>query len=269
MKAIWTGFHSVLSDGIEQFIAHKRTLDRRYDVEEKTLRLFDRYLTSQKVEHLRQVTPSLIEAFLASRPRKQARSYNHLLSTVRRLFDWLFAQGIVERSPVQTATRRQTAQRIPFIFDRTAARRLLDLATGLPDNPRALMRGTSYHAIFAILYGLGLRVGEVCRLRQRDIDLNVSVRRTHLCTAEPRRYCTCRKGGAYGTEDIGVVDSTGPVLAQACSTVGEIRCDAGSVLQGTQALGRRIPLVASQAGGRPAGARSPEEVASHVRPDLH
>ena len=30
MKAIWTGFHSVLSDGIEQFIAHKRTLGRRY-----------------------------------------------------------------------------------------------------------------------------------------------------------------------------------------------------------------------------------------------
>lgn len=112
MKAIRTGFHSVLSDGIEQFIAHKRTLGRRYDVEEKTLRLFDRYLTSQKVEHLRQVTPSLIEAFLASRPRKQARSYNHLLRTVRRLLDWLVAQGIVERSPVQTATRRQTAQRI-------------------------------------------------------------------------------------------------------------------------------------------------------------
>lgn len=172
MKATWTGFHSVLSDRIEQFIAHKRALGRRYDVEEKTLRLLDRYLINREVKHLNQVTPSLIEAFLASRPRKHARSYNHLLGTVRRLFDWLVSQGILEHSPVQTVARRQRAQRIPFIFDLTAARRLLELAKGLPDNPKAPMRGTSYHAIFAILYGLGLRVGEVCRLRHRDIDLN-------------------------------------------------------------------------------------------------
>jgi integrase len=32
------------------------------------------------------------------------------------------------------------------------------------------MRAITYHAIFAILYGLGLRVGEVCRLRIKDVD---------------------------------------------------------------------------------------------------
>jgi site-specific recombinase XerD len=147
-------------------------LGRRYDVEEKTLRLLDRHLVHQKVKHLSQVTPSFIEAFLASRPRKQARSYNHLLCTVCRLFDWLVTQGVLEHSPVQTTPRRQTAQRIPFIFDLTTARRLLEVAKGLRDNPRAPMRGTSYHVIFAILYGLGLRVGEVCRLQWKDIDLN-------------------------------------------------------------------------------------------------
>jgi integrase len=36
----------------------------------------------------------------------------------------------------------------------------------------ATIRGATYHAIFAILYGLGLRVGEVCRLRLKDLDLN-------------------------------------------------------------------------------------------------
>jgi len=172
MKTIWTGFHSILGDRIEQFIAHKRTLGRRYDVEEKTLRLFDRHLVDQKVEHLSQVTPEVIEVFLASRPRKRPRSYNHLLSTMHRLFDWLVNQDVFDRSPVQTAPRRQTAQRIPFIFDLTAARRLLELAKSLPDNARAPMRGLSYHAIFAILYGLGLRVGEVCRLRLGDVDLD-------------------------------------------------------------------------------------------------
>ena len=34
------------------------------------------------------------------------------------------------------------------------------------------MRGNIYHVIFAILYGLGLRVGEACRLRLRDVDFD-------------------------------------------------------------------------------------------------
>lgn len=172
MTTTLAGFRSILGEWIRQFLAHKRTLGRRYDVEEKTLRLFDRHLADQGVEHLEQVTPGFLEAFLASRPRKRPRSYNHLLGTVRRLFDWLVNQGVLDKSPVRLGPRRETSQRIPFIFDPPAARRLLDLAKGLPDNPRAPMRGATYHAIFAILYGLGLRVGEVCRLRQHDLDLD-------------------------------------------------------------------------------------------------
>ena len=172
MKTQHTGFHSLLAGRIEQFIAYKRALGRRYDVEEKTLRLFDRYLASTAATCLDQVTPVLIEAFLASRPRERPRSYNHLLCTIRRLFDWLVGQGTLDRSPVRSSPRRHTSQRIPFIFDRHTAARLLEVARSLPDNPRAPMRGTTYHAVFAILYGLGLRVGEVCRLHLDDVDMN-------------------------------------------------------------------------------------------------
>jgi site-specific recombinase XerD len=172
MRPAWTGFRSILAVSIERFLAHKRGLGRRYGVEEKTLRLLDRYLVDRQVEHTCQLTPDLIEAFLVSRPRRRPRSYNHLLGTVRRLFDWLVRQGDLDRSPVHAKARRQTSQRIPFIFDLSEARRLLTIAKSLPDNPRAPMRGVTYHAVFAILYGLGLRVGEVCRLRLSDVDLD-------------------------------------------------------------------------------------------------
>jgi hypothetical protein len=49
----------------------------------------------------------------------------------------------------------------------------------------------------------------------------------------------------HGTEGIEVVEPTGPVLAQAGSTMAAIRHHAGSVLPGTQALDRRVSLVAS------------------------
>lgn len=171
MKAAWTGFKSPLADVIQRFLAHKRALGRRFDSEERTLRLFDRYIADQGVDAPNHVSPELIDDFLASRSYRLPRSYNHLLCTVRRLFDWLVDQGIIDRSPVKARPRRQTSQRLPFIFDLSAARRLLEVARNLRDNPRAPMRAMTYHAIFAILYGLGLRVGEVCRLTVGDLDL--------------------------------------------------------------------------------------------------
>jgi site-specific recombinase XerD len=155
---------------IEQFLAHKRALGRRYDVEQKTLALFDDYLVANHIANLSEVGVDLIERFLLSRPRPHPRSYNHLRCTLARLFAWLVGQGRLEYTPVQSRPRRATYQRQPFIFDTANARRLLDLAQSLSDKGGTIQRGRTYHAMLAVLYGLGLRVGEVCRLRVQDVD---------------------------------------------------------------------------------------------------
>ena len=86
-------FRSLLGPAISAFIAHKRALGRRYENEERTLRLFDRYLAAAGVGEFAAISPALVEAFLASRPRSVPRSYNHLLGVVRRLLDWLVEPG--------------------------------------------------------------------------------------------------------------------------------------------------------------------------------
>ncbi|WIW57112.1 site-specific integrase (plasmid) [Mesorhizobium mediterraneum] len=45
----------------------------------------------------------------------------------------------------------------------------------LADRNNAPLRGPAYAAIFSLLFGLGLRVGEVARLRWRDVDRNRDV----------------------------------------------------------------------------------------------
>ena len=164
------GFRSVMGSDIEQFLAHKRALGRRYDVEEKTLALFDDYLIAHQIADLSEVGVDLIDRFLTSRPRPRPRSYNHLRCTLVRLFSWMVGQGRLEQTPVQSRPRRATYQRQPFIFDTVDARRLLDLVQTLPDQGGTVQRGKTYHALLAILYGLGLRVSEVCRLRVQDVD---------------------------------------------------------------------------------------------------
>ena len=67
-------FQSFLGPDIEQFLAHKRALGRRYDVEEKTLALFDAFLVHDKIGSLAEVMPAVVDECLLSRPRSRPRS---------------------------------------------------------------------------------------------------------------------------------------------------------------------------------------------------
>lgn len=171
MKARWGGFQSPLADGITRFLAHKRALGRRFDTEDKQLRFFDRFLVEQGLTRLDELTPEVVTTFLAAHAGRRARSYNQLVGVLRRLFDWLVLHEVLPRAPLQVSLRRVTDQRLPYLFDPMTARRLLDVATALPDTSRSPRRGATYRTIFALLYGLGLRVGEVSRLCRADVDL--------------------------------------------------------------------------------------------------
>ena len=175
MRSAWTGFRSPLAHHIEQFVAIKRALGCRFASEDRTLRLLDRFLVDRGLTTVDDVTAVVIDQFLASRPRRAPKSHNHLMGVVRRLFDWLISQQIIATSPVQARPRPETARRLPFLVDVPLARRLLEVARQLPDNHRSRYRGPTYHAIFALLYGLGLRVGEVSRLQLGDLDLDGDV----------------------------------------------------------------------------------------------
>jgi len=163
-------FAGPLADGMTQYVAHKRVLGRRYETEVYALRLFDRYLLAQQLDTPAAITPAVIEAFLATRPRKRPRSYNHLLGVLRQLFHWLVERGHLAQSPVLCSTRRSSFRPAPFILAPESMRLLLKLTAGLHDYPGTAHRARTYHAIFALLYGLGLRVGEVCRLDVADVD---------------------------------------------------------------------------------------------------
>jgi site-specific recombinase XerD len=164
-------FQGVLATEMADYLRHQRALGKRFINEERALHLFDHYLVDEKLRTIAEITPTLVDAFLASRPRSRPRSYNHLLSVVRRLFKWLVRQQRVSQSPVQSRPRHATAAQVSFLFDRIQAQQLLKLAAELPDNNNGHHRGRIYSLIFALMYGLGLRVGEVTRLCRQDVDL--------------------------------------------------------------------------------------------------
>jgi integrase len=159
-----------LATAASDFLAHKRALGRKYVTEEATLRLFLVFCDQHGVTELDELTFVLLDAFVASRPRARARSFNHLVNVLGCFLDWAVTQQRLAASPLRRTRRRETDQRIPFLFDAAQARRLLEAAAALPDNSRATDRGSTYRTIFALCYGLGLRAGEACGLHVGDVD---------------------------------------------------------------------------------------------------
>jgi site-specific recombinase XerD len=163
-------FVSSLAPFLSQFVQYKRALNRKYCADAEVLRLFDRYLQSRQTTSWETIDGFIIDDFLKSRPRIRPRSYNHLLGVVQRFFAFAVMQQWIQRNPVTASPRHETGNRIPYLFDLDAAKRLLAVARSLPENPMARRRGLVYETIFALLYGLGLRVGEVVRLTLADAD---------------------------------------------------------------------------------------------------
>ena len=110
-------FNSFISKDIHSYLQYKRALGRKFNNEERTLKLLDNYLVEQKINNVTAVQPALIDSFIISLPRNQPRSYNHLLGVIRCFFDWLVTQERLLCSPVNTAPRRTTSQEKPFLFE--------------------------------------------------------------------------------------------------------------------------------------------------------
>jgi site-specific recombinase XerD len=214
----------------ERFVEHRRALGRKYISEEHELRLLVRFAEAQGIDELDQLTAVSLEMFLASRPRRRPRSFNHLLGVIRCFLDWAVIQELLTVSPLEVRRRRVTASRIPFIFDVVQARRLLVTAASLPDNSRARQRGPTYRVIFALCYGLGLRAGEACGLRLGDVDTG--------------RNLLVVRGGKFGKSRF---VPYGPRIAELIGAPGRAAADrfSGVRCQCTVVHLRRPPLHAS------------------------
>jgi hypothetical protein len=87
---------ATLATAVADFVAHKRALGRKYRTEAATLRLLVAFSEQHSVAGLAELTPSLLEAFLASRPRLRARSFNHLVGVLGCFLDWAVSQQRLE-----------------------------------------------------------------------------------------------------------------------------------------------------------------------------
>ena len=110
-----------LAPDIDQFLAHKRSLGRRYDVEKKTLALFDAYFVNGRVGGLHELKLRRVWTNSCSRAHGRARGVIITCAVqLGRLFSYLVDHGKLTETPLRSPPRRARYQRTPFIFDEAA-----------------------------------------------------------------------------------------------------------------------------------------------------
>jgi integrase/recombinase XerD len=167
-------FSSALAPWIEEFIAEKQACGYKYITEAEALRRLDRFLRDQGLETAA-LPRQLVERWIAKDPNESPRTQRTRIGLVRRLATFLLRHGCPAYVPGARLTAREPSPFVPYIFSHDEIRRLLEAADALPVDPRSPLRHRVLPAIFRVLYGCGLRLGEAVDLRVGEVDLLAGV----------------------------------------------------------------------------------------------
>jgi site-specific recombinase XerD len=108
-------------------------------------------------------------AYLTTREYAR-RTIARKASSLRRYFEWLRRTGVLESSPASNLAAPKASGRLPRVLRGDEVHMLLD-APPTNDEPATRWRDD---AMLELLYGSGLRVGELCGLDLDDVDLETA-----------------------------------------------------------------------------------------------
>jgi integrase len=160
-------FISVLGPALTRYLALKRALGRRYDVERRVLESLDTFLTTQGSD-------LTADTFV-----RWCRSEEHLASGVRRnrmrivrnlcLYRCRTEPACFVPDPSLFPALHQPVQ--PYIFTEAEIGRLLQETARLERPPESPLRPELFRLAITLLYTMGLRHGELLRMTTGDYDL--------------------------------------------------------------------------------------------------
>lgn len=136
----------------------------------KDLSAFAVFLAQSGGGGLREVTLSDLRAWLGDQLGRgaAASTLQRRAAAVRGLFAWAAATGLIAEDPATRLRSPKRPKRLPADLSEAAASGLIDVAAQRTDiDPTRQARDL---AIVEVLYGTGIRVGELCSLQCTSID---------------------------------------------------------------------------------------------------
>jgi integrase len=160
-----------VADHVRSYLGLQRALGKRCRGHQTALTDLDRSLRCQGIRSPQGIDRDAIERWIGG---LRCGAYTRARKTqlAHRFFDYLRGLAVVADNPVPRTDRVPRSAFRPFIFTTEQLTALLDEAKRLPERGSYRCRPPdTYFTMLALLCALGLRHGEVLRLRLGDIDL--------------------------------------------------------------------------------------------------
>ncbi len=137
------------------------------------LRSFARWCARGELHEPGQVQRSTIRRYLAHLTTRQfaRRTIARKIASIRRYYKWLVQAGGATSDPTSGVTVPAGDGRLPRVLDHRELAGLLDAA---PDTDEPLWRRRRDDAVLEVLYGSGVRVGELCGLDVASVALDAA-----------------------------------------------------------------------------------------------
>src|ERR1700679_922276 len=160
----------ILSEAVEAYIVHKRSLGMGFRGEAVRLRAFVRTVGDRD---MRRVGPAPVRRFLEGTGPITSFWFANCY-TLNAFYRYALARGYVAKGPLPTNTPRKPERFQPYIFSNDDMQRLIDAA----DSRHRyvwLLEPHTVRALLLLLYGTGLRISEALRLTLDDFDTDTGV----------------------------------------------------------------------------------------------
>jgi integrase len=172
-------FSSPLASSLQRFLEGKRAAGYRYDTEAEALGLLDRFLESHVAPDDPVISFDVIRDFVARRGHESDTTRGHRLSLIRQVCRFLALEQPRTAVPGPRFLPIVHRRFLTRVLSREEGRRFLQACQAVPSAPWSPLRPTTLGTALVLLYLTGLRAGEVLRLTDADVDLDVGVLRIH------------------------------------------------------------------------------------------
>src|SRR6516165_1182713 len=167
-------FQSVLAAFMEKFLQEKHACGYDYHEPARILRRLDDFLVQEGLTTC-ELPGSIARKWLAKKEHESAETQRQRIILVRQFSTFLLRLGYSAYVPDSTLAARNPQTFLPRILTDEELRKFFQGVDTLEPTARSPLRHLIMPEVFRLLYGCGVRVREVLKLRVRDVDLNQGV----------------------------------------------------------------------------------------------
>src|SRR3984893_3968054 len=168
------GCQSVWSVCMKKFLQKKYACGYSYREATRILRRLDDFVVQEGLATCELPGP-IARKWLAKKAHESAQTQRQRITLVRQFSRFLLRLGYSAYEPDSTLAARNRSSCIPRMLSDEELLKFFQAVDALKPTARSPLRHLIMPEVFRLLFGCGFRVGEVLKLRVRDVDLDQGI----------------------------------------------------------------------------------------------